>query len=293
MKLTPPLVLDFSVEIRLSVAQRRQIQRAIRTLQQTAHCPLQSTLWQLAHSRRYNRKRGCLRQLEHELSAHAVEIKRGSPDPGPRLDQIQAASQVEQAVLHAHQANLWAACCGDDFANFCSALEACGTAMTGQQTVIRSREIATVADVNGRRWQYLAASAVQPNLQMLHQLCRKLVTLPAETAKRREVSIHQFTLAVRIFAMLLAIHPFTDGNGRVARALLHSLLQGVGILRGHYLPLRECFDLADYGQEIRLRHFDLTGDYVDLALFFGRVITAYSVMTRSALKQPRRASRHP
>ena len=51
---------------------------------------------------------------------------------------------------------------------------------------------------------------------------------------------HHSVLLVGLFALdLLSIHPFTDGNGRVARALTNALLDDAGYTIGRYVSLEQ------------------------------------------------------
>lgn len=74
------------------------------------------------------------------------------------------------------------------------------------------------------------------------------------------------TSAVTALAMILNIHPFVDGNGRVARATFNVFLNRGR--EGAYIPLRAFIDASDGGFEIRLREAEIFGRWTPLLEYF-------------------------
>jgi hypothetical protein len=126
---------------------------------------------------------------------------------------------------------------------------ACGRAMA-----FRRSEISTVADRWGQRVSYPGPEDLVPLLKHLHAYWyRHLNTGPG-------------TAAVAILAGLAHVHPFEDGNGRVARMLFNATLQR----RSHtpvYLPIYELAALSRCGFLLRLRQAQYHGEWEPLLGF--------------------------
>lgn len=79
----------------------------------------------------------------------------------------------------------------------------------------------SVARPDGTNWQFVEPLFVQDEIERL----------VAEYAQKAELT-HPIVLAAWIHYSFIAIHPFSDGNGRVARALML-----LALLKGKYPPL--------------------------------------------------------
>jgi Fic family protein len=67
------------------------------------------------------------------------------------------------------------------------------------------------------------------------------------------------TLATFVHAELIRIHPFIDGNGRVARAILDWILLGLGF------PWTVAFHIPTQEYREALNHYYRTGDIQPVA----------------------------
>jgi len=82
------------------------------------------------------------------------------------------------------------------------------------------------------------AAAVTP--RFMRELCRHLDTARSTSNLPRPIIIAAFGLD------FLCIHPFDDGNGRIARLLMHLMLLQEGFVVGRYVPLeRLIFETKD------------------------------------------------
>lgn len=93
--------------------------------------------------------------------------------------------------------------------------------------------------------------------------------------------VHPIVLAAWLHHRFICIHPFEDGNGRVARALTLLVL-----LRAHYAPL--VVDRRERDAYIAALDKANTGDLGDLVRFFGRLEIA---ALQSTLTHPVRPAR--
>lgn len=86
-------------------------------------------------------------------------------------------------------------------------------------------------------------------------------------------------------AALLAImncHPFTDGNGRTARAAFNRLLvdgEGAG---GFYLPVKELELFSRGGYIVRVREVDLRGDWLPVTRYLLAAVRFWSGLLAAA-----------
>lgn len=80
--------------------------------------------------------------------------------------------------------------------------------------------------------------------------------------------------ATVVLAALLNMHPFKDGNGRVARMMFNVVCWRAGMPDTLYLPLKEMFLLSKGGFEIRLRQLEINNDWNGLLDYICNVINA-------------------
>lgn len=85
--------------------------------------------------------------------------------------------------------------------------------------------------IGGSDWHPLEAAFVPPRPERLPELMDDLVTYMAG-------GLHSpIVQAALVHAQFETIHPFTDGNGRVGRALIHTVLARRGVVSDATLPI--------------------------------------------------------
>ncbi len=82
--------------------------------------------------------------------------------------------------------------------------------------------------------------------------------------------------AIAAIAILLNIHPFSDGNGRTARCLFNVLLNQDQATPS-YLPLRTFFSASDGGFELRLREVEINGNWMSLVNYLMTICYSYEI----------------
>lgn len=78
------------------------------------------------------------------------------------------------------------------------------------------------------------------------------------------------------------LHPFTDGNGRVARWLFTSILRQEASLASTFIPLHEFFRRSQGSFVVYLRLAELRNDWDALVKFLAQVIVRMAQQQRSA-----------
>ncbi|MGN6481158.1 Fic family protein [Luteibacter sp.] len=138
---------------------------------------------------------------------------------------------------------------------FISAVYSLYEAIMGRRAVIRTTEVGTRLDKRGNGIIYPPARIVETRLQELATYwLSHLDTYPVLTA------------AVSMMA-ISNVHPFDDGNGRVARLLFHWTLNRSRTSL-FYLPLHELAALSSCGYLIRARQAQLHGHWDPLLVYF-------------------------
>ncbi len=105
----------------------------------------------------------------------------------------------------------------------------------------KSKDNVIEATLNGKRLAVIfkpPAAAVTP--RFVEELCRHLAVVRERKSVPASILVSAFALD------FLCIHPFDDGNGRVARLLTHLVLLQEGYVVGKYVPLeRLIFETKD------------------------------------------------
>jgi hypothetical protein len=140
------------------------------------------------------------------------------------------------------------------FADFCKFLLDLQAMMVGGEGGFRSGDIATAADRTGASVRYPEPRAIGAGLRSIHEFWNSHVHSEPALA------------GVMAMAALLNLHPFMDGNGRVARVIFNWTLNG-GRQDRVYLPLHEIAALSRCGYLIRLRQAQYHANWAPLLNF--------------------------
>lgn len=95
--------------------------------------------------------------------------------------------------------------------------------------------------IGGSAWHPLEADFVPPPPELVAELMSDLVTYLAGGAHSPVVQ------AALVHAQFETIHPFADGNGRVGRALIHTVLARRGLTEDSVLPISLVFSTLSDG----------------------------------------------
>jgi len=132
---------------------------------------------------------------------------------------------------------------------------------------IRTATINTRPDRLGNCVRYPAPELIRPSLVRLYKYWQeRVLPLPA-------------CVAVVMLAALANIHPFYDGNGRVARIFFNYVLNSLtpSRLEPIYLPIYEIAAFSNCGFLIRLRQAQYFGEWEPLFMFL--VISAETLFS--------------
>lgn len=132
--------------------------------------------------------------------------------------------------------------------------------LTGNHGRIRNHDIGLEEDTNGRSVKF-------PHARYAKQRLKDIVGLMNE---QKQTCFNQAVYVyVYVYVLLLNAHPFTDGNGRVARVLFNLLINQH---ENHYLPLYDFKFYSNGGYEIRLREAKIYDRWTGLLRYFKNCI---------------------
>lgn len=118
--------------------------------------------------------------------------------------------------------------------------------------------------IGGGLWSPVHAEFVPPEPESVPELMEDLVSYVNGSAHGALLQ------AALVHAQFETIHPFTDGNGRVGRALIHTVLERRGLTQGAVIPLSMVLST-------------LSNEYVEGLTSFRHVLTAGSPEASSAV----------
>jgi Fic/DOC family len=209
-----------------------------------------------------------IQQLRHPLSSEAMVNALGenyATQAECRFLRAQLRTEIEITVLRQFKDAIALSALSGDAARFVQVLEILAThsrhqTQSGENVEVRVVNVNILPDRNGAYWQCVPASEVMLRLTELH-------TFIQTNLKERPL-----LTAIVALVMIVAIHPFGDGNGRVSRVLFNGLLQ-VGAARHQtFIPLKEIYEFSEFGFEIRLRHCMRFNEWSHIACYFCDVI---------------------
>jgi Fic family protein len=209
--------------------------------------------------------------LRHPLSETALANATRNGIANDTRAEAAARLCAERMALDQHCSALCAALAQSDPMQFIRALEAIAGAVTSPHAPHRGMGLRTVAveiprDPHGSSWACMPAAEVLAALSSLHNALRPLR------------AAHPLVAAVVALVVLLAVHPFLDGNGRVSRIAFNALISPLSLpqaLQTRFIPLKEFFMLSDFGFELRLRYSFHMNEWSAIARYFCDVIALY------------------
>jgi hypothetical protein len=198
---------------------------------------------------------GCLTRanLVHELSEYAMQRQssRIYEKRSLREREILAGLSVDPRVLLASGP--------DGFTTLLCTLNGAG----GGDSTIRNHMVNNGEDLAHCRAVYPSFELIHAQMAQIHQfLARYLDAQPAFAA-------------IVAYASISNLHPFVDGNGRVARMLYNSLIRSV-FPQAFYFPIYEVSALSRMGMIIRLRQADYQASWLPLISLFSNVVWEFS-----------------
>jgi hypothetical protein len=198
---------------------------------------------------------GCLTRanLVHELSEYAMQRQssRIYEKRSLREREILAGLSVDPRVLLASGP--------DGFTTLLCNLNGAG----GGDSTIRNHMVNNGEDLAHCRAVYPSFELIHAQMAQIHQfLARYLDAQPAFAA-------------IVAYASISNLHPFVDGNGRVARMLYNSLIRSV-FPQAFYFPIYEVSALSRMGMIIRLRQADYQASWLPLISLFSNVVWEFS-----------------
>jgi hypothetical protein len=171
-------------------------------------------------------------ELQHELSQYVAPNSTEIFIDGRTLLEYQVLQQPGWPSIHT--------IADGTFQAFCEILKCFHDALGFSESRFRTQAAYTQRDRTGACTAYPGPEAIYPQLGRIYAHWKQHIhTAPG------------FAAVVAMTA-LLNVHPFNDGNGRVARLLFHWTINE-GRDSPLYLPIHELSALSQYGYLIRLR----------------------------------------
>lgn len=181
----------------------------------------------------------------HTLSEHFSQFN------APRAKAV--SSQCEAEALqqwHLDDADLQS---GE---TFITALTRLNGHLVGCQPTLRTGTIGTEPDLNGSSIEF-------PSLvDTAHQIDWLRCKIRDERDK-----VLLLLAAISSLPIITNLHLFTDGNGRLSRAVFNHILHRIGMPSDVYLPVYELMDASKGGFLIRLRQAEIQNEWEPFVLF--------------------------
>lgn len=234
--------------------------------------PMTDVLCSIERGCRYNRRYSAFRALEHPLSRHA--LARSEADPRLKAAEADDKLVLEEFAFIDCRIAFDASLRSNNITSFIKILRECHTRLIQEEASYRCGPVGTLPDSCGGGRIFPDAILIAPQLCLLYNFLH---------SSRSWDPVVRATVA---HVAISSLHPFMDGNGRLARLVFNCVVYADAV-ESTYIPLRQLFNAAQHGYEIRLRQIDQGADWRTIVLFFCDVINAYDAVCVKALRQPR------
>lgn len=224
----------------------------------------------IAWGSRPARRCRALDQLKHALSDHALAW-RTDEDQIWKAAEAERKFKLEKAAFKLFCAPLWRSAHESDAQAFVDLLQRIGARLDEKAQIFRTRPISTTADSRGRRRCFPPAAEIEVGLLQLWRF------------ENNNLHLNPVVRATIFHYGIRVLHPFSDGNGRLAR-ILFNVFACEGDPGIAYIPCRQLFNASQYGYEIRLHQMDSEQNWNPLISFFCQVVLAYDQMRKKALR---------
>jgi hypothetical protein len=195
-------------------------------------------------------------QLEHELSDYMAMAVSDAPSDGRSMVEFEVMKQLPPIESIG----------GEDA--LVELLLQLDRLLCGSSDGFRREDIQTRPDYLGNCVRYPSPEEIGPSLRRLYGHWREYAAVKPGLA------------AVVILAAVTNLHPFQDGNGRVARVLFNHLLN-TARHEPIYLPIHEIAALSRGGFLIRLRQAQYYGEWRPLFGFLAQCAETLFASVRS------------
>lgn len=210
-------------------------------------------------------------QLTHPLAGMAARRMRGGRDAEPARHKDVAEHVVCREYLEEFMALTGP---GGDGVELLQLLVRLNARVRGVPSRIRTRRIFTRSDSRGAFWEYPDHHYIEGAIGDLFGFMHASRQLPA-----------LFVGAILITA-LNCLHPFADGNGRVARIVFNLLLITRGMLPGSHIPCASLFALSGPSFIIHVRYTSLRQDWVPVVQFFVDALRQCELVSNAGILAP-------
>lgn len=262
----PQLILPAALGF--SLRERRLQRRLCRQLQAHAAGLAPAILQVIEVGTIPMRRIRALHRLSHPLSAHALQRRRD--DLVFKSAEAERKYWLEKGAYERWCAAVWSSFGEDSPGGFIALLGEIGAELDPLASRFRLSPVGTLPDKMGNRRRFPEPHLVHDGLTALWHFVRAYADAPAVIP----AAVMHYGICV--------LHPFGDGNGRLARMLFNVL-----VYRGNphqYIPLRHLFNASDFGYEIRLHEMDETQHWEQLIRFFQSLLLSYHQLYRKALR---------
>jgi Fic/DOC family len=197
--------------------------------------------------------------VTHRLSLVFKEIHAGS--------RLEERSEIEGDALNSFASGQMQALTRD---GFLKSLGALNSSLTGGRSEWRRDDIFMAPDGLGVSIRLPQARHIPKQMEQVRGFLVRDSHSPA------------LWNATVVLALIVNCHPFTDGNGRVARVLFNYVLRRGGMPDDVYFPFYEIARRSCGGYEIALRCAELRGDWCPLMQFVLSAIECYRALATEA-----------
>lgn len=130
-----------------------------------------------------------------------------------------------------------------------------------------ARTYIKAAGVGMTRTQGVGLADHDGNMAVIFLSVEDLNMLDSQISAISEATGSTVLRAILIFFTIVHYHPYSDGNGRVARTMFNIILRRGGLSERQYLPLFDIMHRSRGKYEVALRYAEVFGNWVPLTRF--------------------------